>query len=88
LYQSAETYTKQLRELELYVKEHPKDAAGRFVLAYHYLVLDERDVAARQLREVVKLQPRDKVSAGILQALEKAKKGQVETPPAKPAPGR
>jgi tetratricopeptide (TPR) repeat protein len=74
-YSSATTYTKQLRALEEYVKEHPKDAAGRFVLAYHYLVLDERDAALSQLREVVKLQPKDKVSAGIVKVLEKAKDG-------------
>jgi tetratricopeptide (TPR) repeat protein len=87
-YENAESYTKQLRALEEFVREHGKDAAGRFVLAYHYLVLDERDAAAGQLQEIVKLQPRDKVSAGILKALEKAKKGNVKTPPEKPAPGR
>ena len=53
------------------MKGHPKDAGGRFVLAYHYLVLDERDAARGQLREVVKLQPKDKVSGGILKVLEK-----------------
>ncbi len=84
LYPSAATYSKQLRTLEEYVKQHPQDAAGRFVLAYHYLVLDERGAAAGQLQEVVKLQPRDQVSAGILKALEKAKPGQA--PPAKPTP--
>ena len=87
-YESAQTYIKQLRALEEYVREHPKDAAGRFVLAYHCLVLDERDAAAGQLQEVVKLQPKDKLSAGILKALEKAKKGKVQAPPDKPAPGR
>jgi tetratricopeptide (TPR) repeat protein len=78
-YTSPQTYTTQLRALERYVRESPKDAAGRFVLAYHYLALGERDAAARQLREVIKLQPRDQVSPGILEALEKARR---------PAPGR
>jgi tetratricopeptide (TPR) repeat protein len=68
-YTSAETYTPQLRALERYVRENPKDAAGRFVLAYHYLTLDERDAAVGQLREVVRLEPRDQVSAGLLEAL-------------------
>lgn len=86
-YPNAQTYFKQLRELEHYVSEHPKDAAGRFVLAYHYLVLDERDAAVGQLREVVKLQPQDQVSAGILKTLEKAQQGEVKAPPDKPAPG-
>jgi Tetratricopeptide repeat len=88
LYPSAQTYTTQLRALEQYVKEHPKDAAERFVLAYHYLVLDERDAGLNQLQEVVKLQPKDKVSAGLAKALEKAKKGEIKAPPDKPAPGR
>jgi len=87
-YTNAKTYTKQLRALEAYVKEHPKDAAGRFVLAYHYLVLDERDAALNQLREVVKLQPKDNLSASILKALEKAREGKDQKPAEKPAPGR
>jgi tetratricopeptide (TPR) repeat protein len=87
-YESAQTYSKQLRALEEYVKEHPKDAAGRFLLAYHYLVLDERAAAVGQLKEVVKLQPKDRVSVGILKALEKAQKGKAQAPADKPAPGR
>jgi tetratricopeptide (TPR) repeat protein len=69
-YPSAATYTKQLRALEQSVKENPKDAAGHFVLAYHYLALEERDAVVGQLREVTKLQPRDQVSPAILNALE------------------
>ena len=72
LYTNAEIYTKQLQALEQFVSEHPKDAAGCFVLAYHYLVIDARDAAAGRLQEVVKLQPKDGVSAGILKSLEKA----------------
>lgn len=74
-YTSAQTYAAQLRALERYVEEYPKDAAGRFVLAYHYRALDQREAAAGQLREVIKLQPKDRVSPGILEALEKAKQG-------------
>jgi tetratricopeptide (TPR) repeat protein len=88
IYADAQTYTKQLRALEQYVKEQPNDAAGRFVLAYHYLVLNERDAALRQLQQVVKLRPKDKLSAGILKALESGKKDKVEAPPDKPALGR
>jgi tetratricopeptide (TPR) repeat protein len=70
-YPNERTYTKQLRALERYVTDNPKDAAGRFVLAYHYVALDERDAAADQLRQVVKLQPNDHVAPVILAALEK-----------------
>jgi thioredoxin-like negative regulator of GroEL len=80
-YTSAETYTKQLRALEGRLREHPKDAGARFVLAYHYLVLDEREAARGQLQEVVKLEPKDMVSAGILKALEKATDGEDQTRP-------
>ena len=41
LYTNPQTYRKRARALEDYVRERPNDAAGRFVLAYHYLVLDE-----------------------------------------------
>jgi tetratricopeptide (TPR) repeat protein len=68
-YTSPQTYTEQLRALERYVKEYPKDPAGRFVLAHHYLALEERDAAIGQLRELVELYPRDQVSPGILEAL-------------------
>jgi hypothetical protein len=86
-YPSARTYIKQLRALEQNVQEHPEDAAARFVLAYHYLLLDERDAAAAQLREVSKLHPKDHVAPGLLEVLEKAKKSKAQTPTDKPAPG-
>jgi tetratricopeptide (TPR) repeat protein len=83
-YPSARTYTEQLRALERYAREHPKEAAGRLVLAYHYLALGERDGAVGQLREVVQLQPEDQVAPVILEALQKAKKGKAEARPAAP----
>jgi len=86
-YPSAQTYTTQLRALERYARADPGDAAGHFVLAYHYRALDERDAAVGQLREVIKLQPRDQVSPGILETLEKAKDGKDGAPARRPAPG-
>lgn len=74
-YTKEDTYTRQLRDLESTVRDHPKDAAAHFVLAYHYLVLDQRSAAKDQLAEVVKLQPKDKVSAGLLDALDKSLAG-------------
>jgi tetratricopeptide (TPR) repeat protein len=86
LYADPQVYTSQLRALEQFVKDHPSDASGRFVLAYHYLVLDHRDPALDQMRQVARLQPQNKVSAGIATALEKAKKpGRAAD---KPAPAR
>ncbi len=81
LYPDIQTYTDQLRALEQFAQTHPQDAACRFVLAYHYLVLDARDAAAKTLKAVVALQPQDQVSARLLQQLEK--KPDVD----RPAPG-
>ncbi len=86
LYPGAGTYTKQLRALERAVKEYPEYAAGRFVLAYHYLALDERDAAADLLREVLELQRRDKVAATILEALEKTEDDRNPAPVPRPVP--
>jgi hypothetical protein len=69
LYPNADTYTKQLRALEAYTRDHPKDAAAHFLEAYQYLVLGSKDAAVQQLRDVVQLSPQDKLSAALLQAL-------------------
>ncbi len=69
LYADPDTYTRQLRRLEKYVKENPKDARGHFLLGYHYLVLDERTAAAGQFGVAAKLQPKDKLSASLATAL-------------------
>jgi len=50
------------------------------VLAYHYLVLGSKDEAIKQLQEVVRLQPKDTLSAEILKALT------TESPPNGAAP--
>jgi len=68
LYDSPETYTAQLRALEAYLWDRPRDAAARFLLAYHYLVIDDRDAALSQLEAVVKLKPNDKLSAQLIAA--------------------
>jgi tetratricopeptide (TPR) repeat protein len=66
LYPDTQTYTNQLRALEQYTKSNPNDAAARFLLAYHYLVLDALDAAARKLQSVVALQPNDQLAAYLL----------------------
>jgi tetratricopeptide (TPR) repeat protein len=69
LYPDNDTYTAQLRALEQFVKDNPKDAQGRFLLGYHYTVLDDRDAAAEQFRLASELQPKDKLSAQLADAL-------------------
>src|SRR5262249_33044168 len=80
-YTGTRTYTTQLRALERYVRENPNDAAGRFVLAYHYLALNERDAAHDQLRAAIRLLPRDPGAPGILEGLGQAQEGQNRAAP-------
>jgi hypothetical protein len=69
LYPDQETYTRQLRALEEYVKANPKSGEGHFVLAYHYLVLGENDAAANEFAAAVDINPKDELSASFYQAL-------------------
>jgi tetratricopeptide (TPR) repeat protein len=69
LYPDEETYTRQLRKLEEYVRKNPASGYAHFVLAYQYLVLGAKDAAVKQLREVVRVEPQDKLSAALLDAL-------------------
>jgi len=66
MYSSVATYTAQSRELEAYTKANPQDAASRFLLAYHYMSCGHSDAAARQLRQVVTIQPNDRVASDLL----------------------
>jgi uncharacterized protein (TIGR03066 family) len=69
MYASTATYTDQLRELETYVKANPSSADARFVLAYHYLTCGHSESARNQYEEVLKLQPKDQLSAQLLKLL-------------------
>jgi tetratricopeptide (TPR) repeat protein len=80
LYPDVGTYTRQLRALEDYVQQSPQSAAARFVLAYHYITQGQIDAGVKELREVVRLQPKDAVSAQLLSQSDRATQG--------PAPGQ
>jgi tetratricopeptide (TPR) repeat protein len=69
LYPDEDTYTRQLRALEEQVRKEPNAAEARFVLAYQYLVLGTKDAAVKELKEVVRVRPEDKLSAALLKAL-------------------
>ena len=68
-YDSTETYTRQLRSLEEFVKANPNSAEARFVLAYQYLTCTHTEAAKAQYQEVLKLQPSDGLSKQMLQLL-------------------
>jgi tetratricopeptide (TPR) repeat protein len=86
LYPSEDVYTKQLRALEIFRRDHPNDAAARFLLAYHYLTMGHTAAAANELRAVVQLVPRDQVAAQLLSMITSSpnQAGQGGSPP--PAP--
>jgi tetratricopeptide (TPR) repeat protein len=77
-YGDPEAYTKQLRALEKYAGENKSAAEGHFLSAYHYLMVGARDDAKTQMALAVKLTPKDKLAAHVLQQLES---GQPVTPP-------
>ena len=102
LYPGVETYTDQLRALEAYCNANPRAASARFVLSALYLTQGSTAAAATRLKEVVAIQPQDKLSAQLLAAITSDSQpaqvaGQSEpprtqgtpandTPPATPAP--
>jgi tetratricopeptide (TPR) repeat protein len=69
LYANVETYTEQLRALEGYVRLNSSDPSAHFLLAYEYLTCGSTDAAAKQLQEVVSLNPQDSLSAQLLKGL-------------------
>ncbi len=66
MYPDVNTYTVQLRKLESYVRANPGSAPARFVLAYQYLCDGHDENALAQLKDVVKLQPGDTLSAQLV----------------------
>jgi tetratricopeptide (TPR) repeat protein len=70
LYPNVDVYTSQLRALEAFCKTHTDSAAGRFVLAYHYLTQGHTDAAVAILKGVVALKPNDSLSAKLLRQLD------------------
>jgi hypothetical protein len=79
LYADSNEYTVQLRALEDFVRQNPDVAAGRFLLAYHYLVINALDSAVRELEHVTRLHPDDQLSTELLNALRQSS-GVPDTP--------
>src|SRR5262249_4062628 len=87
LYPSVDVYTAQVRALEDYRNEHTAAAQPRFVLAYHYLTQGHIEAAVTELREVVKLQPTDTLSAQLITQLSGDKPQEAPQPAGSPSPG-
>ena len=69
LYPDVPTYTEQLRTLEHFVRENPDSSQAHFVLAYHYLTCGHEDAAAKQLKDVLRITPEQKVATDLLTML-------------------
>jgi tetratricopeptide (TPR) repeat protein len=69
LYPSVDIYEQQLRALEAYRNENFDVPAAHFLLAYHYMLAGHNDPAAAELREVVRLEPRDQLASQLLKGL-------------------
>ena len=76
-YIKTEAYTRQLRALEKYVREHPASAETRFLLGYHYLMLGHTKAARSHLKRVAEQKPDDKL---VRQLLDPPKKKSSKAP--------
>jgi tetratricopeptide (TPR) repeat protein len=86
LYTSVVIYTNQLRALEASVTSNPQDAAGHFLLAYHYLTAGHADAAAAQLQQVVTLASSDQIASDMLKMITKPPAGQTTAATEQPTP--
>src|SRR5260370_42427505 len=84
MYPDVDTYTGQLRNLEAYIAANPRSAHARFVLAYQHLCEGHDENAINQLKQVVKLQPGDTLSAQLVSRSQPA--GGSQTAPSEAAP--
>jgi tetratricopeptide (TPR) repeat protein len=75
LYPNVDVYTQQLRVLEDSVRQNPDSPDGHFVLAYHYMTAGHQDAAARQLKEVIRLAPKDQLSRQLLTMVSPSESG-------------
>jgi tetratricopeptide (TPR) repeat protein len=88
LYPNVSVYTEQLRALESYVNNNPPSASARLVLGYQYLTQGNTDAGLRQLKQVVAIQPKDTLSARLIQQLESTRSPALSGPiqaPSQPA---
>ena len=63
---AVDTYTTQLRALEKYCHDKPEVPEGHFLLAYQYLMTGYTKQGIKQLSEVAKLAPGDKLTTELL----------------------
>lgn len=80
LYPDVDVFASQQKALEDYVRANPNSASARFYLAYIYLTEGHNEAAMAQLGHCVELQPKDQVSARLLQSMKAAQPAQAQAP--------
>jgi hypothetical protein len=87
-YPNPDVYAGQLRALEQYRNANPDLPEIRFLTAYHYMSCGHTQSAAVELKEVVRLNPKDQLSAQLLAGLstDKMAANTSPNPPAVTAP--
>ncbi len=66
IYQNVDAYTRDLRTLEAYVRQHPKAPDARFLLGFQYMIDGHRDAAQAEFAQAVKLEPKDRLAEKLL----------------------
>jgi len=66
LYSDQDVFTRQLRDLETYHKQHPESAAAAFLRGYHYTTCRHTEAAIKQFEAAVKLLPDDRFLPQLL----------------------
>jgi hypothetical protein len=75
LYPSVDVYTAQLKALQDDSAAKPTSAQDHFLLAYHYLTQGYPKNAEYELKQVVQLQPKDTLSARLLEQVKQIQAG-------------
>jgi thioredoxin-like negative regulator of GroEL len=88
LYPSVDVYSKQLRSLEAYCDSNRNSASARFLLAALYMTQGSTEAAAGVFKQVVALQPQDRLSAELVDFLTRKPEAELaENQPAARQPG-
>jgi hypothetical protein len=69
MYSDRETYVQQLRHLQTAARHPEASASHHFLLAYHYLMLDQTDAARTQLVRTRQMQPENRLAERLLASL-------------------
>ena len=85
LYPDPFVYSDQLRQLDDYVRQHPRAADAHFLLAYHNMINSRKEEAVAELQQVISLMPNDRLASELL-AMVKGPPKSTPSPAPTPSP--